>query len=167
MSRTKNSLRNSFWGIVYKILHMVFPVIFRAIIIRYIGAEYIGLGGLFKSVFSVLQLSEMGFASAVVYMMYKPIAENDKPTIRLLMGMLKKIYTYVGILILAIGFMIIPFLDVLVKNDTGRDVNFYILFLLYLFHAAGSYFMSAYRSSLFTAHQRSDLLFISHSFRDS
>lgn len=157
MNRTKHSIQNSVWGIIYRALHILFPILLRSVIIRSIGAEYVGLSGLFKSILSVLNLSEMGFASAVVFMMYKPIAEGDKPTIRVLMTLLRRVYRIVGFAILIIGCAVFPFLKILVKNDTGADVNYYLLYALYLFHTVVSYLMAAYRSSLFTAHQRSDI----------
>ena len=153
MNRTRHSIQNSIWGILFRLLHMVFPVLFRAIIIRQIGAEYVGLNGLFKSILEVLNLSELGFGSAVVYMMYKPVAEDDKVTINRLLALLRKIYRLIGLIMLIVGVALIPFLNFLVKNDTGADVNIYLLYGMYLFHTVMSYWMYAYRSSLFTAYQ--------------
>lgn len=39
--------------------------------------DYAGLDGLFSSVLMMLSISELGFGSALVYSMYKPIAEAD------------------------------------------------------------------------------------------
>ena len=47
MSRTKHSIKNSFWGVCYRVMHMIVPVFVRAIIIHNIGAAYVGLNGLF------------------------------------------------------------------------------------------------------------------------
>lgn len=159
MNRTKHSMRNSIWGIIYRVLHMVFPVIFRAIIIREIGAAYVGLNGLFKSILEVLNLTELGFGSAVTYMMYKPIAIGDKKMINRLLVLLRRVYRIIGLVVLCAGVAIIPFLDILVKNDTGADVNIYLLYGMYLLHTVLSYWMSAYRSTLFTAHQEQEVIY--------
>lgn len=157
-TRTQNTLRNSFWGIASKILGMICPFFFRAIIIRKLGAEYVGLNGLFKSILSVLNMTELGFGSAIIYMMYKPIAENNLAEVRSLLNAIRKIYRYVGITILVAGCCVYPVLDKLVKNDTGADVNLYILYSMYLVNAVASYLASAYRSTLFTAYQRNDVI---------
>ena len=158
MDRTTNTYRNLFWGMGYKIVGMVCPFIFRAIIIRELGGGYIGLNGLFTSVLKVLNMSELGFGSAVIYMMYKPVAEGNKEDLRSLLNMIKKIYQYVGLSILIAGSLVYPLLPVLVKNDTGVDINIYVLYTMYLFNSAFSYLSSAYRSTLFTAWQRNDIL---------
>lgn len=159
MNRTKHSIQNSIWGISYRVLHIIFPVLQRGLIIREIGVAYVGLGGLFKSILNVLNLSELGFGAAIVYMMYKPIAENDLVTIRALLSLLRRIYRWVGLIMLCAGLAIVPFLRYLVKNDTGTDVNIYVLYGMYLFHTVMSYWLFSYKSTLFTAHQRADITY--------
>ncbi len=156
--RTVNTFRNSFWGIIARIIVMLCQFGFRAFIIREIGWEYIGLNGLFRSILTVLNMSELGFASAIIYLMYKPVAENDIKEIRALLNEMRKLYRIVGLVILVVGCSIMPFFRFLVKNDTGKEVNLYILYLMYLFNSSFSYLSSAYRSTLFSAYQRSDIL---------
>ncbi len=158
MNRSDHTIQNSLWGLIYRLLHMVVPFFLRAVIIRQIGAEYIGLDGLFKSILSVLNLSELGFGAAITFMMYRPVAEGDKVAIRQLLTLIRRVYRWIGLIILTAGLLMIPFLRFLVKNDTGANVNIYLLYGMYLFHTAVSYLMFAYRSSLFSAHQRRDLI---------
>ena len=159
MDRVKYSINNSIWGILYRVLHMAVPVCFRAIIIRDLGVAYVGLNGLFLSMLTVLNLTELGFGAAVVYMMYKPIVENDTETLRNLLALLRTIYRWIGLIMMAMGLAMLPFLHFLIHNDTGVEVNYYALYLMYLFHTVVSYWMFAYKSSLFTAYQRSDVIF--------
>ena len=65
------------FGLAYQILSLTIPFVTRTIIIRLLGAEYLGLSGLFSSILQVLNLSELGFGSAIVFSMYEPIAKND------------------------------------------------------------------------------------------
>ena len=157
-SRMANSARNSFWGILNRFVMTIAPFIFRAVIIRHIGAEYVGLSGLFKSILNVLNMTELGFGSSIVFMMYKPIAENNAAEVRTLLNLMRKIYKCIGLIILILGCCVYPFLDFLVKNDTGADVNLYILYTMYLANTVMSYLMCAYRSALFTAYQRNDVV---------
>lgn len=157
-SRTVNSVRNSMWGTILKLLTIVCPFIFRTIIIRYIGAAYIGLNGLFKSIFTVLTMTELGFGTSIVFMMYKPIAEGNKTELRQLLKLMRTIYRIVGAVILTGGLCILPFLNLLVKNDSGIEINIHLLYCLYLFRTVTSYWMFSYRSALLSAHQRSDII---------
>lgn len=157
-SRTRNTYRNLFWGTASKVLAMICPFIFRAVIIREIGSQYVGLNGLFSSILHVLNMTELGFGSAITFMMYKPVAENNIPEIRRLLNTIRRINKIVGLVILALGSMVYPLMDVLVKNDTGADVNIYVLYTMYLFSTVFSYLAFAYWSSVFVAYQRSDIL---------
>ena len=75
--RLKNSIRNTVSGIMSCVLKIIFPFIIRTVIIKKIGMEYTGLDGLFSSVLMMPSISELGFGSALVYSMYRPIAETD------------------------------------------------------------------------------------------
>ena len=157
-SRTQNAIRNSMWGIVSQLLHIVGPFIFRSFIIHQIGAEYVGLNSLFKSILSVLNMTELGFASAITFMMYKAVAENDKEELSTLLNLMRTVYRIVGSIVLVLGVSVFPVLHLLVDNQTGADVNIYLLYGMYLFHTVMSYLMFAYRTTLFSAHQRRDIL---------
>ena len=76
-SRTKNSIRNIAFGMISRTVSMLFPFIVRTIFIEFLGEEYLGLNSLYKSVLQVLNLTDLGFASAIVASMYKPIAEGN------------------------------------------------------------------------------------------
>ena len=159
MNRTQHSIQNSIWGCLDRVIHMVMPVLFRALIIRELSVAYVGFDGLFRSVLTVLNLTELGFGAAIIYMMYKPAAENDKKTFRQLLSLLRTVYRWVGLAVLALGILMIPFLRLLVKNDTGTDVNIYLLYSMYLFHTVMSYWLYSYKSSIFSAYQRSAVIF--------
>ncbi len=158
LSRTQNAKRNIIWGFVEKIVAILLPFICRTVMIKTLGAEYIGLNSLMTSILSVLSITELGFGSAIVFSMYKPIAENDEKKLCALLNLYKKIYHYIGLIILVLGLSIIPILPKLIKGTHPADVNLYILYIVYLFNTVVSYFLYSYKASLFTAHQRNDIL---------
>lgn len=156
-SRTKNAVRNIIWGVIEKITSLLIPFLCRTVFIKILGAEYLGLGSLFTSVLSVLSISELGFGTAIVFSMYKPIAEDDNDTLCALLNTYRKIYKIVGTVILVVGLIIMPFIKFLVKGDCPPDVNIYILYFIFLANTVLSYFLYAYKTALFSAYQRSDL----------
>lgn len=117
LERSKNAKRSILWGIIYKIVMLVFPFLVRSAIIKTIGIEYLGLSGLFTSILEILNLTELGVGSAIVYSMYKPIAENDTKTMCALLNLFKKIYRIIGLIIAIIGLCLMPFLRNLIHGD--------------------------------------------------
>ena len=156
-SRTKNVSRNIAFGILNKIVTLLLPFITRTLLLYLLGSTSVGISTLFSSILSFLSLAELGFGSAVVYTMYKPIADNDINEICILLKYYRQLYRYVGLSILLIGLLLTPFLNFFIIGETPIGVNLYLLFFLYLFNSVISYFFSGYRQSLLTAHQRSDI----------
>lgn len=82
IERTKNATRNIIWGTIEKIVTILMPFICRTVFIKVLGSEYLGLNSLFSSILQVLSISELGIGTAIVFSMYKPIAEDDNETDR-------------------------------------------------------------------------------------
>lgn len=157
IERTKNTLRNITFGFGYRILNLILPFISRTAILYILGEQYLGLSSLFNSILSFLSLAELGIGGAMVYSMYKPIAENDRSTIRALLNLYRRFYRWIGSIILGLGLCLIPFLKLLVHETLPEDVNLYVLYLLYLVNAVLSYWLFAYKSALLQAYQRNDI----------
>ena len=156
-SRTNNAKRNIIWGIINKVAHIFIPFIVRTILIKKLGTDYLGLSSLFTSILQVLNLSEMGFSSAVVFSMYKPIAESDYKTIGTILLFYKRIYRYIGIFIMIVGLFLTPFIPFIIKGGWPNDINIYILYIIYLSNTAAGYILFGYKSALLLAHQRNDV----------
>lgn len=156
-TRTQNSIRNITYGLVNRIVSILFPFIVRTIFIRFLGEEYLGLNSLYSSILQVLNLADLGFASAIVASMYKPIADGDVAKVSALMNLYKKLYKIIGIAILTVGIVLTPFIDKLINGTPPTGVNIYILWLLYLFNTVVSYLFFAYKVSLINANQRNDI----------
>lgn len=158
LNRTWNAIRNMLAGIGNKFVTLLFPFILRTVMIQVMGIEYAGLNGLFVSILEVLNLSELGLGTAIVYCMYKPIALGDTETICALLNLFRKIYIVIGTVILGLGLAIMPFLNVFIKGSYPSEINLYVLYSIYLFHSCMSYFFMGYRSSILSAHQRLDVI---------
>lgn len=157
-TRIKNVKRNLTWGILNKTCTLLLPFLTRTVLIYTIGIEYVGLNSLFISLLGVLNLSELGVGTAMVYMMYKPMADGDDDKISALLGFCRKCYLGIGVALCALGAIALPCLPFLVHGDVPSDINIYVLFYIYLLNTALSYFMYAYKQSAFIASQRNDYL---------
>lgn len=156
-SKTDNSFRNMFWGIINKVLVMFWPFLIRYLMIHKIGIEYLGLSSLFSSILQMMSLAELGFGSAMVYAMYKPIAENNVDEINALLQFYKLVYRWIGLIIFIIGIILVPFLQYLVNGSYPDNINIYVLYFIYLLNTVCSYWLFAYKTALFTAYHRIDI----------
>ena len=157
LNRTRNARNGIITGLFSKLLHMGMPFITRTVLLYMLGTQYLGLSGLFSSLLSFLSLAELGVSNALVYSMYKPIAEEDEDTVCALLALYRKLYRIIGLVILTAGLVCVPFLRYFISGDVPPDVNLYVLYALYLGNTVCSYFLFAYRGSLLTAHQRIDV----------
>ena len=156
-SRILNAKRNMIWTFVNKIVSLLLPFLTRTAIIYYLGTLYLGLNSLFSSVLNILSLAELGFGTAMVFSMSEPIAKGDADFICALLKLYRKIYTIIGTIILAVGLILMLFLPFMISGETPGDVNIYVLYCVYLGNTVLSYFMFAYKESILTASQRTDI----------
>lgn len=156
-ARTTRTIKNAVSGVVNKLVAMLAPFIIRTIMIQKLGVEYLGLNGLFSSVLQMLSLSELGFGSAMIYSMYKPVAEGDIRMVSALLNYYKKIYRIIGSFILVVGLVLLPNIKLFIASDYPSDINIYLIYLIYLINTVVSYFLFAYKSSILIACQRSDI----------
>ena len=158
LERVKNTKRNVFHGAAFRILSTILPFIDRTILLRRLGVEYLGINSLFISILSVLSLAELGFGTAIIYCMYKPVAEDDTETVCALLELYKKIYRWVGTIILGAGICVSPFLKHLISGEVPSDINIYLVFFIQLGNTVISYLFFAYKSSILSAYQREDVI---------
>ena len=109
-SRTKNTARNFTFGALAQVLNTIVSFIVRTVFIKVLGKEYLGVNGLFTNILTVLSFAELGIGNAIIYSMYKPVAEGDKEKIKSLMQLYKRAYTVIGIVVFTVGLLITPFL---------------------------------------------------------
>ncbi len=158
MSRTKNAKRNIIAGALYKIVELGTPFVTRTMLLYYLGFEYLGLSSLFVSILQVLNLAELGFSRAIIFSLFKPLAEKDVVAVNALLAFYRKTYRIVGMVILGVGIIVLPFVPNLIKGDYPSDINIYILFFIYLINTCVSYWLFAYKNALITAAQRQDVI---------
>ena len=158
IDKTRNASRNITFGILLKVYQIFLPFLMRTIMMYTIGVQYLGLNSLFSSILQVLNLAELGVGSAMVFSMYKPIAEDDENTICALLKLYRLYYRFIGIFILIFGILIIPFLPKLISGNIPSDMNLYILYILNLGATVLTYWLFAYRNSVLQAYQRTDVI---------
>jgi len=148
--RKKSSFKNMITAVSSNVLTIIVGLVAQAVFIKILGSEYLGLNGLFSNVISMLGIVELGMGSAIIYNMYKPIAEEDHEKIKSLMQFYKKSYRIITLIISIIGIMIIPFIKYIVDIESVTvGINVYLVYILFLLETICSYILSYKRSMLY------------------
>lgn len=150
--RTANSLRNAMVGMTVQALIIMAGFVSQAVLVRTLGDIYNGVNGVCNNILSVLKLAELGVGTAMVYSLYKPLAYQDKEQIKSIMSLYKKAYRIIALVVLAGGFLILPFLPFFF-HDVPSEINIYLIFLLFLAETCLSYTFS-YKQSMLYADQK-------------
>lgn len=154
----KNARNSIAVGLMLRLYQTVIPFLMRTAMIYFMGVEYLGLNSLFTSVLHILNLAELGVGNAMVFSMYKPIAQDDTKRICALMRLYRTYYRAIGLAILAMGLALLPFIPQLISGEVPVGINIYVIYLLNLFATVLTYWLFAYRSCLLQAHQRQDII---------
>lgn len=155
-SRTYNTIKNAIIGVGTQGISTILNFAARLVFVRFLSVDYLGLNGLFTNILTVLSLAELGVGSAIVYNLYRPIAEGDEKKIAALVNLYRRAYMLIGIVIAAVGIALTPFLQYIIKNMP--DIKYLkLIYLMFLFNTVLSYFF-AYKRSIISADQREYIL---------
>ncbi|MBO5136212.1 MAG: sugar translocase [Clostridia bacterium] len=154
--RIKNSIKNITTGLIGQMLLLFANFITRTVFINVLGSTYLGVSGLFGNILSLLSLAELGVGQAIMFSLYKPIAENDNDKISSLMAIYKKIYSGIFVFVLIVGMSLAPFLRYIIK-DFDKIPHITVIYILYVFNSASSY-LFVYRNTLITASQKNYII---------
>lgn len=151
-SRTKFAIKNIGFGMAGRLLLIFMEFVSRAVFLKYLGEELLGINGVFANVIQLLALAELGMNNVVGYSFYKPIAENNHKKIAALVRFYNKVYNGIAAAVLGIGLCLIPFLKFIINTDVQVD-NIYIIYLIFLADTVFSYFF-VYKATLLRSDQK-------------
>ncbi len=155
-TRTQNSVRNSIVALVCKIVITVFSFLTRTIFIQYLGKEILGIEGLFSNIITILNLADLGISTAIIFLLYKHIADKNEKKTAAIIAYLNKFYIIIGCIVLGVGLLLIPILPSLINLDNPIP-NLNLYYVLTLLTTSSSYFFAS-RRVVFEANQNSYIL---------
>ena len=160
-SRTKKSLRNTVIGIIGLVLSLVISFVSRSVFIAMLGESYNGVNGLFSNILQMLNMAELGFASAIAFSLYKPIKEGDERATSAIMNFFAKVYRCIALIVAVAGVLCIPFLQYLIAEDISKLpftlLELRLYFSMYLVNTVCSYLI-AYKRTLIRADQNAYII---------
>lgn len=156
-SRTENTMRNVKTGAIVQFINKLMAFGVRTVFIKVLNSEYLGVNGLFSNVLTILSFAELGIGTAIIFNMYKPVAEQDKEKIKSLIQLYKKAYNIIGVTVFLLGLCIIPFMNLIVKDASNIKENLIFIYVLFLFNTSISYFFT-YKKSIISANQKQSVI---------
>ena len=151
--RTKQTLKNSIYAVVSYILIAITALLVRKVFLKFLDVSLLGYEGLFGNIFQLLAMSDLGIETIVIYRLFPVVAINDEKKISQLMSAYRTIYRFVGIIILSVGIILVPFLKYIIK---GNELNWDFVYTIYFIQLGSmlcTYFL-AYNRVLYKVSQQ-------------
>ena len=155
--RVKNSINNIIFGIGSQLTSSIVAFITRTIFIYTLGITYLGIEGLFTNVLSILSLANLGIESAIIFSLYEPLSKKNEVEIKGYISFYGKVYKIVGIVILLVGLILIPYLPNMINTNININENITLIYVLFLLSSSISY-MYIYKQSILIASQKTYLI---------
>ena len=147
-SRTDYATLNTSIALAIQPFQALIGFVSRTIFLNILGVTYLGLNNYLSSLVSMLSLAELGIGGAMTYALYGPLAREEHAKINAFIILFKKLYRMIGIGIFIIGSILALFLPYIIKDyPINREV--YIIYFLFVFNSASSYFFSYKRTLLY------------------
>lgn len=156
-SRVKKSLLNARINTICYFASLFVAFFTRKILLDNLGAEFLGLSGTLYSLLGFLNLAELGVGTAIGYVLYKPIFNNDKLKINEIISVLGYIYRVIGFFILGAGILLSLFLPFIFPDTSFPGYVIYIGFYAYLAASLLGYFVN-YKMNLLAADQKNYII---------
>ncbi len=140
VSRAEQVMKNMLAGTLAQVIALLMSFVTRTVFIHTLNIEYLGVNGLFTNILIILSFAELGIGNAIVFSMYKPLAENDQTKTKALIDLYGSAYRVIGLVIGVAGVGVIPFMDLIVKEAPNIPENLAVIYLLFLTNTVFSYF---------------------------
>ena len=145
MGRIQNVKRNAIYNLLSNVVTMLLSFVTRTLFIYTLGVKYLGLNGLFTSILGVLSLADLGISTAITYSLYQPLSDDNQNKIGQIIALFGKMYKIIGTIIFVLGLCLVPFLKYLVNFPEGININYYVIYLLFLINSVSTYLFFSYK----------------------
>lgn len=150
--RTKRSIKNLSIDFCITFSLVLSSFILRKIFIDEMGSNITGIMLLFTQLMGILNLAEMGVATATASLLYKQLYNNDYKNISILVSSARKIYIRIFYIFLVLGLILGIILQIGIENVKNVNNSFYY-WSIFVFNAAITY-RYAHFSILLTSDQK-------------
>lgn len=157
MSRSLQSLKNGKVSLIFFIVSFILSFISRAIFIKTLGADLLGLNTVLIGIIGYLNLAEMGVGPAISYSLYKPIKEKNTNTINEIITLQGWFYKWIAGIIIFGALILMLFFPKIFKDSNVPLHYAYITFVVLLIANLLGYYYN-YKQIVFTADMQQYIL---------
>ena len=140
-SRVKKTLLNARVNMIFYFLILILSFFSRKIFLECLGVDFVGLIGTLNNLLGFLNLAELGIGSAIGYVLYKPIFDDDRKKINEIISVMGYLYRVIGNIILVLGLILACFLPFIFPNTGFHLGVIYFTYFSFLFSSLIGYYM--------------------------
>ena len=117
-SRTKYTVINSGVGFISRLLQLIMGFVSRAIFLKYLGVDVLGLNSLFTNLLGYLNFAELGIGAAITFSLYQPLAEKNYKQLNAIMNLYRRWYRAIAIIVSVVGIILSFFVKEMIQGGT-------------------------------------------------
>ena len=152
-SRTKRTIQNSQMSLLLFLIQVFIGFYSRKVFLDHLGDEVIGLNTTLGNILGFLNLAELGIGIAMATSLYQPIHDQDRHTIREILGVQGFLYKRIALLLCLLSIPIIIALPFIFPS-TGCGIAYvYVAYIVFLSGSIFGYLWN-YRQVLIQADQK-------------
>ncbi len=138
--KSKNSIKNFISSYFIYFILVLLGIYKVRIFLGHLGQELYALNQLYINLYSYLAVAEGGIGMALIYRLYPKFAAKQTDQINALYSGTKIIYRYIGLFVLAAGFIFTFFIPSLLKDNTMSHAYISLTFMMFVVRSALDYF---------------------------
>lgn len=152
-SRTIKSLKNAQVSLIFYVINLILGFWSRQVFYNYLGSEVLGLDTTAGTLFTFINLAELGVGSSIGFFLLRPIYEGDTMTINKIVALQGWIYRRVATFVIIASCILMCFFPIIFKDIDIPLWYAYATFSVMLFGSMLGYFMN-YKSCVLSADQK-------------
>ena len=152
-SRTSKSLKNAWVALFFYAINVIIGFWKRQVFFDYLGSEVLGLDTTASTLFSFLNLAELGIGSSVGYFLYRPMFLGDTVTMNKIVALQGWIYRRIAMIVMAGSAILMCFFPIIFAKIQLPLWYAYATFSVMLIGSMLGYFMN-YRQCILAADQK-------------
>lgn len=153
MSRIKKTIKNAKVGVFFLIISTVIGFYSRKVFLDILGDDFVGLTTVLYTFIGMLSIAELGIATAITSVLYKPLYVRNESVICDIISFLGHIYKIISGVILVLAFILSLFFPFIFDDAITPIYWVYILFYSFLISVFIDYYFN-FKQTLIIADQK-------------
>lgn len=152
-SRVKKTILNAQVNLFFYFITLALSFFSRKIFLENLSDDFVGLTSTLQNLLGFLNLAELGIGSAIGYVLYKPLFDNNHGKINEIISVFGFLYRRIGTVILLSGILLSAFLPFIFSKSEVSITLVYFAYYSFLTSSLIGYYFN-YKQTLLGADQR-------------